>query len=183
MKRLIISILILPVISLSSVVALADTEVKKSQHRTGKQEVAQVKNMGHKQTADMNNTIDPNKTQIDEKDETEKALLHIDQESKKEVREWLNRKVENRIALAKAVQRSTIAELTLLRQLAIEEEAEKTVQAVDQLLAARNKRFEKIIKKLQAEQKSNRIKTREESRAKRQSGTSRRSRHQKQQSK
>ena len=179
MKRLIISILILSAISLNFVAALADTEVKNSQNRTEKQKVVQVKNTGQKQTADVNNVVDPNKTQIDKENETEKALLHIDQEGKKEVREWLNRKVENRIALAKVVQRSTVAELTLLRQLAIEEEAEKTVQAVDQLLAARNKRFEKIIKKLQAEQKSNRIKTREESRAKRQSGTSRRSRQQK----
>ena len=183
MKHLNISILILSVISLSFVTALAGTEDKDAQQRIGKQEVVQGKNTGQKQTADVNNVVDPNKPQIDKENETEKSLLHIDQEGKKEVREWLNRKVENRIALAKAVQRSTIAELTLLRQLAIEEEAEKTVQAVDQLLAARNKRFEKIIKKLQAEQKSNRIKTREESRAKRQSGTSRRSRHQKQQSK
>ena len=175
MKRLIISILILPVISLSSVVALADTEVKKSQHRTGKQEVAQVKNMGHKQTADMNNTIDPNKTQIDEKDETEKALLHIDQESKKEVREWLNRRAENRIALAKAVQKQVDAELKFLRKIAVEEEAEKTVQAVDQLLAARNKRFEKIIRELQAERKSDRMKDREERKARRQDKGSRRS--------
>jgi len=179
MKHLIISILILFVISLSFVTALAGTEDKAAQHRTGKQEVVQGKNTGHKQTADVNNVVDPNKTQIDKEDETEKALLHIDQEGKKEVREWLNRKVENRIALAKAVQRSTIAELTLLRQLAVEEEAEKTVQAVDQLLAARNKRFEKIIKKLQAEQKSNRMKAREERKGRRQSGTSHRSRQQK----
>ena len=101
MKHLINSILILSVISLSFVAALADTEDKNSQHRTGKQEVGQVKNAGHKQTADMNKVVDPNKTPIEEEDEMEKALLHIDQESKKEVREWLNRKVENRIALQK----------------------------------------------------------------------------------
>lgn len=179
MKHLIISILILSVISLSFVTALAETEDKNSQHRTSNQNVIQINKTDHKQITDVNNVVDPNKTQIDKEDETEKALLHIDQEGKKEVREWLNRKVENRIALAKAVQRSTIAELTLLRQLAVEEEAEKTVQAVDQLLAARNKRFEKIIKKLQAEQKSNRMKAREERKGRRQSGTSHRSRQQK----
>ncbi|MFC1676731.1 hypothetical protein ACFL3G_06665 [Planctomycetota bacterium] len=175
MKRLIISILILSVLPLSSVVALADTEIKKSQHRTDKQEVVQVKDKGHKQTTDANNTIDPNKTQIDEEDEMEKALLHIDQESKKEVREWLNRKVENRIALAKAVQKQVDAELKFLREIAVGEGSEKTVQAVDQLLAARNKRFEKIIKKLQVERKSDRMKTREERKDRRQGKGSRRS--------
>ena len=183
MKRLIISLLILSVILLSSAVALADTEVKKSQHRTDKQEVVQVKNKGHKQTTDVNNAVDPNKTQIDEKNETEKALLHINQEGKKEVREWLNRRVENRITLAKTVQKQVDAELKFLRKIAAEEGAEKTIQAVEQLLAARNKRFEKILKKLQAEQKTDRMKAREESRGKRQSGTSRRSRQQKQRSK
>ena len=175
MKRLIISILILPVISLTSVVALADTEVKKSQHRTAKKEVVQVKNKSQKQTIDVNNAVDPNKTQIDTEDEKKKELSLIEQESKKEVREWLNRKAANRTALAKAVQKQADAELKFLRKIAVEEGAEKTVQAVDQLLAARNQRFEKVIKKLQAEQKSDRMKTREERKARRQDKGSRRS--------
>jgi hypothetical protein len=180
MNRLVISILILSFFSLSSVNALADTEDKGFQQRIGEQEGGQVKNTGHKQTADVNNVVDPNKTQIDEEDATEKALLQLGQESKNEVRQWLNRKAENRITLAKAVQKQVNAELNYLRKIAVDEGAEKTVQAVDQLLAARNKRFEKIINKLQAEKKSDRKKTREESRSKRQSSTSRRSRQKKQ---
>ena len=150
---------------------------------TEKQKTVQVKNVNHKRSADMNKVAEPNKPQVEEENDTEKALSLIDQMSKKEVNAWLNRKTENRISLAKAVQKTTIAELTLLRNLAVEEEAEKTVQAIDQLLADRNNRFEKIIKKLQTEEKGDRIKAREERRAKRQSGTSRRSRQQKQQAK
>ena len=172
MKRLIISILILSVISLSFVTALADTEDKKSQH---KQEVVQVKNTGHKQTADVNNISEPNKTKADKLDETSKSLTRLEQESKKEIREWMNRRVENRIALAKAVQKQVDAELKFLRKIAVEEGAEKTVQAIDQLLAARNKRFEKVIKKMQAEQKSDRMKAREERKGRRQDKDSRRS--------
>ena len=179
MKRLIISILILLAISLTLATALANTEDKDSKHRTGSQEVVQVKNTSDQQTNDVNSFVDPNKTNIDKEDETGKALLHIDQESKKEVREWLNRKVENRIALAKAVQKQVDAELKFLRKIAVDEGAEKTLQAVDQLLAARNDRFEKVIKRMRAEQKSDRMKAREESRAKKQSGTSRRGRQQK----
>ena len=175
MKRLIISLLMLSVILLSSAVALADTEVKKSQHRTDKQEVVQVKNKGHKQTTDVNNAVDSNKTPIDTEDEEKKELSLIDQESKKEVREWLNRRAENRIALAKAVQKQVDAELKFLRKIAVEEGAEKTIQAVDQLLAARNQRFEKVIKKMQAEQKSDRMKAREERKGRRQEKGSRRS--------
>ena len=178
MKRLIISILILAVISLNSVVALADTEIKKSHHRTDKKEVVQVKDKGYEQTADVNNIVDPNKTQIDKGDATAQTWLKISK-GNKEVHAWLNKEAKNRITLAKAVHNQVNAELEFLLEIAIEEGAEKTIDAIDQLLAARNTRFEKIIKKLQVEQKSDRMKAQEESRAKRQSGKSRRSRQQK----
>jgi hypothetical protein len=55
--------------------------------------------------------------------------------------------------LVKAVQKQVAAEFDFLRELAVEEGAEKTVAAIDGLIADREKRFEEINKKIEAAMK------------------------------
>ena len=61
--------------------------------------------------------------------------------------------VENRLNLAKAVQRQVVSELDFIRELAVEEGAVKTTEAIDRLLTSREKRFEKVINTMEEEKK------------------------------
>ena len=55
--------------------------------------------------------------------------------------------------MVKAVQKQVMAEFNFLRELAVEEGAEKTAAAIDGLIADREKRFEGITKKMEAAMK------------------------------
>ena len=177
MKHLNISILILSVISLNFVTALAETENENARLSSKEKELTQGKRSVRKRHMDPNKISDPNqaKTQISESEKMRRKLLVISKGSKKEEQEWMNRRAANRIALAKAVQKQVVAELSFLLELAVKEEAKKTIQAIDQLLASREKRFEKLITKMQAEQKSKSMETRKGRKNQRQDRDSRRS--------
>ena len=57
--------------------------------------------------------------------------------------------VEDRVSLEKAVQEQSKAELNFLRGLAVEEGALKTTEAVDRLLASKDKQLEQIVRKIE----------------------------------
>jgi len=57
--------------------------------------------------------------------------------------------VEDRVSLEKIVQEQGKAELNFLRGLAVEEGALKTIEAVDRLLANKDKRLEQIVGKIE----------------------------------
>jgi hypothetical protein len=57
--------------------------------------------------------------------------------------------VEDRVSLEKIVQEQGKAELNFLRELAVEEGALKTIEAVDRLLANKDKRLEQIVEKME----------------------------------
>jgi len=57
--------------------------------------------------------------------------------------------VESRISLEKAMQEQSKAELNFLRALAVEEGALKTTEAIDHLLASRDKQLEQIVRKIE----------------------------------
>ena len=120
-------------------------------------------------SADANSVTDPNKPAYMMFEGLEEALKRVNQESRKEIREWTRGLVEKgaaekRMNLLKAVQEQVVEEFNFLRQLAVEEEAVKTAAAIDGLIAARQKRFEEMTKEMEEARK--RLRKREERRGK-----------------
>lgn len=101
-------------------------------------------------SADANSVTDPNKPAYMMFEGLEEALKRVDQESRREIREWTRSTTEDKINLAKVVQKQVMAEFNFLRELAVEEGAEKTAAAIDGLIADREKRFEEITQKMEA---------------------------------
>jgi len=60
-------------------------------------------------------------------------------------REWLTEPAEEKMKLAAKVQQQVVAELSLLRELASQEGAKKTVAAIDAVLYDRQQRYGKIL--------------------------------------
>lgn len=110
-------------------------------------------------SADANSVTDPNKPAYMKFEGLEEALKRVNQEGRKEIREWTRSTVEDKTNLVKAVQKQAMAEFNFLRELAVEEGAEKTAAAIDGLIADREKRFGEITKKIEATMK--RLKGRE----------------------
>ncbi len=72
------------------------------------------------------------------------AVQAVDQKSEGEQRGWTQRRADNRATLLTGSERQFEEELTLVKNSAAEEKAEKTGKAVDDLVAARKKRVEAI---------------------------------------
>ncbi|UCG55671.1 MAG: ankyrin repeat domain-containing protein [Phycisphaerales bacterium] len=72
-------------------------------------------------------------------------------------RSWLQRRMDNRTSLARAVQTQAAAELAFIRTCAVEEKAEKTTKAIDDVLASRKKRSAMVDKELQAQRREQRL--------------------------
>lgn len=110
---------------------------------------------------DANNSQEPNS--IDQGvaafEGLEKVLKRLNMQSRNEVKEWMEKKLGNRIKLAETVQKQISEELSFIRELAAEEGAVKTIAALDKLLADRQERFEKVLKKL--EKTSRRMRSRQ----------------------
>ncbi len=99
------------------------------------------------------NTIIAN---IKEFEGIEDELNQLDDDSSEEERSWLQDRIDNRVQLARDVQRQIQAELMLLRRLANEEGAKKTVAAIDGLLRNRHRRMEHITARIEEERRQER---------------------------
>ena len=55
--------------------------------------------------------------------------------------------------LAKAVQKQVVMELNFIREMAVQEGAARTAEAIDRLLADRKGRFEKMVKRMKTAEK------------------------------
>ncbi|UCC23770.1 MAG: hypothetical protein JSW23_08310, partial [Planctomycetota bacterium] len=84
------------------------------------------------ETADANAVADPNKDINKIFEGQQQALSRFSQQNQKEAREWGRTNVNKR-NLAKAVNAQAIAELDLLRELAVEEGAVRTIAGIDAL--------------------------------------------------
>lgn len=74
----------------------------------------------------------------------EAPLKAVDANSESEQRAWTTRRSDNRTLLLRAVQKQFEEEMVFVKRLATEEKAAKTSKAVDDLVAARKKRYERI---------------------------------------
>ncbi len=130
--------------------------------------------------ADANIPREPNAEDLHAKmlEDIEKAFENLKRGSQKEEREWVQLKAEEKTDLVKAVRKQLLAELDVLREIAVEEEAVKTTAAIDMLIADRQGRFEKVLKRMKAEDEK--MQRREQLRNKRERGDRERDRERKQ---
>lgn len=163
MRRLTVYLTISLVICTISNLILAKTEARDSQHASNTEALTQLKNQAHTRTTDPNEV----KTKTEESEKLEEALERINRESQKEIRLWISTRVENRMGLAKAVQKQVVTELNFIREFALEERAVRTVEAIDHLLADRNERFKKMFKRMATEEEQVRRSNRDDRRDRR----------------
>ena len=78
----------------------------------------------------------------------EESILDISSKSRAEMRQWRNVEDDNRVAIARGVQRQLEFELEFIKQTATEENAKKTVEAVDTLLNTKKDCSRIIIREL-----------------------------------
>lgn len=168
MKRLIILMSILLLMFCGLGAAFAVTEQKNSEPAVKEEEPSQVEKPAQEVTTDANSIADANavtdvnavEAEARVFEELEEPLEDINKGGKKEMRAWMRGTTEDRISLAKAVQKQITAELDFLRELAVEEGAVKTTEAIDRLSASRQERFKEIIAKM--EERKARLSEREE---------------------
>jgi hypothetical protein len=157
-KRLILAMLVLFIgfMVLSQVLAadLNDRREQETRIRTGRHErdvrsEARADAKSVRQELDF--LADPNaiSAKVKEHEGLEKALGKVTKGGLKEGREWGRGPVEERIGLAELVHKQVVDELVLIRQVAVEEGALKTVAASEALLLDRQERFEKVFGKLE----------------------------------
>ena len=86
----------------------------------------------------------------------DKALSQVDGRAQYEVREWLEKKTDNRVDLAKALDRQVKAEIRFIRDVAVEEKANKTTGAIDALLLGRQEQLKRLVADMEGEIKAQR---------------------------
>jgi len=83
----------------------------------------------------------------------QKALEGVAGKSQNEIRQWQQKRSDNRTLLIKTVQRQFEDEIGVIRKVAVEEKAKKTTETIDSLLTGRQERFKKVSKELLAQKK------------------------------
>jgi len=161
MKRSIILVAILLIASLGLITAFAETPTNPARLMPAPKEpnnIAEVKpdkiNIQQPQAQD-DLLADPNKIEAALKSfkglQTE--LDEVTSKGGEETRLWLQREADNRVNLAKSANEQVMAEIRLIRKLAVEEGAKKTTAAIDGLLLNRQRRLDNLIEKLQQERR------------------------------
>jgi hypothetical protein len=93
---------------------------------------------------------DPNeiKARIKTFEGLEKAIEKIDSKSRSEKSAWLQSRIDNRTSLLRILERQVEQELTFVRNIAVEEKAEKTTKIIDYVLSSRDDVSGKVRKEL-----------------------------------
>ena len=166
MKRLCILMFVCTVVFWSIDCAVAQTG-KKSSERADKPEKSTAAGRSTQETAsDPNTPTDANTTAQEPNapklnfSEVAAVMKEVDKRSRKELQQWRSIKAENSVDLLNAIREQVVAELNAVRQFAVEENAAKTVEAIDRLLESRDKRLSKVVRKL--EKQEARLRAREE---------------------
>ncbi len=78
----------------------------------------------------------------------EKALEEVDANSQNEMRQWQQRRYDNRTMLIRTVKKQFEDEIGVIRKAAVEEKAKKTTETIDSLLTGKQERFKHVSKEL-----------------------------------
>jgi hypothetical protein len=108
------------------------------------------------------NAADPNAAKLKTFEDLDKALDDIVKENEEKRVERTQRSVENRVENIKLFYKHVATEFNLIRKIAVEEKAEKTVEAIDRILESREKRLETRLAEIQDEKRAERQRMREE---------------------
>jgi len=93
---------------------------------------------------------DPNEIRVRVKtfEGLEKALEEIAGKSQSEMRQWQQKRYDNKTMLIRTLQKQFEDEIGFIRKAAVDEEAKKTTAAIDSMLPKRQERFKKVSKEL-----------------------------------
>lgn len=163
MKSLIVSTAVLLIVFFSVIPASAVQEDRGTEPAVKARQIVQAEDTARKNAADANSIADVNiaadANAVADANAMrgfrglEKTLERVNKSGRDEIREWMRSRLEHRITLLKAVQERRNQEFGLLRKLAVEEGAVRTVEAIDHLLAARRERYEDVISRTEQERK------------------------------
>ncbi len=78
----------------------------------------------------------------------QKALEEVAGKSQNEMRQWQQKRYDNRTLLVRTVQKQFEDEIGVIRKVAVEEKAKKTTEAIDSTLSGRQERLKKVSKEL-----------------------------------
>jgi len=84
---------------------------------------------------------------------TERLTEPLDPQAEEQIRLWSQTTTDKKLELANAVHPLIQSEMSSIRAIAVEEEAKKTTAAIDGLLLARQERFDKLVVKIEEEQR------------------------------
>lgn len=104
-----------------------------------------------KPSTEMALLADPNKIRARLKtvEGLEESLTALDGQGQQEMSEWLQRTTDNRMTLTTIVEKQVSAELDLIRKIAVEEKAVKTVAAIDGIALNRQERSKKLLQQME----------------------------------
>jgi N-acetylglutamate synthase-like GNAT family acetyltransferase len=83
----------------------------------------------------------------------QKALEEVAGKSQSEMRQWQQKRYDNRTLLIRTVQKQFENEIGFIRKVAVEEKAKKTTEAIDSMLSGRQERLKKVSKELLAQKR------------------------------
>ena len=78
----------------------------------------------------------------------EKTIVGLAKESAAEMKYWATTRYDNRSTVARAVQKQVEDELAVVKKIAVEEKAKKTVEAIDALVKQKQERYRKVSREL-----------------------------------
>jgi hypothetical protein len=151
MNRFVITPILIIVAVFDPISSSMGAEGQSSQPDARSKLMIQLVNSLQKASPEPNSVTDPNVkgTKDEEYKELDRALRRVDRLSRDEVQEWTKNTGDNRLDLAKAVNKQVEDELKYLRKLSKEEGCGKTSEAIKRLLVLREKRFTQFIKEME----------------------------------
>jgi hypothetical protein len=118
------------------------------------------------ETDDVNDPNNKNKLSARQQE----AVSSLDAAGQEEVREWVQAKIEQKEEFILVARKRYNEEFNLIRELAVEENALKIVEAIDRFLENKNKRFEEILKAVRRQEQRQRREQMEELRQEKERG-------------
>jgi hypothetical protein len=100
-------------------------------------------------TIDPNAKADPNVPKSKEDEELDRTMRRLERLSRDEVLEWTENNGDNKLDLAKAVNKQVEDELKFLRRIAREEGCGKTADVINRLIILRRERFKQYTKEME----------------------------------
>jgi len=97
--------------------------------------------------------VDPNVIKAKWQKELDASIERLEQSTLDETKEWTQRSAENRIGRLKSLDKQVTEQFDLIRKIAAEEDALRTVETINRILESRKDRLEKLIESIKEDVK------------------------------